>query len=106
MACVGKWVAFKLEDGRSDNVLYDSKRDAIRHQHHGEMQCMFAVMHMGGMSVCEAEALFQYTRQAYLNGYRLPDPDARTGGPDLIPRIGMEKVRGQVTALRNSRGGR
>jgi hypothetical protein len=101
---VGKWLAFKLEDGRSDNVLYDSKRDVVRHQKHGEMSRMYVKIHPGGMNPCEAEAMLRYTRQAYLNGFRLPDPDSKTGGPDLIPRIGMEKVRAQISALTN--GGR
>jgi hypothetical protein len=29
---VGQWCAFSLQDGRSDNTLYPSKDDAIRHQ--------------------------------------------------------------------------
>lgn len=29
---VGRWCAFKLQDGTSDNTPYDTKDDAIRHQ--------------------------------------------------------------------------
>ena len=32
MAVVGKWCAFRLDDGRSDNTLYDTKDDAVRAQ--------------------------------------------------------------------------
>lgn len=96
---VGKWMAFKLQDGRSDNVLYDNKRDAVRHQS-DEFLCMYVKLAPGGMNVCEAEAMLKFTRQAYNNGFRLPDPDARSGGPDLIPRVGMEKVKAQIRALK------
>jgi len=29
----GKWIAVNLSDGRSDHVLYDTRGDAVRHQH-------------------------------------------------------------------------
>lgn len=29
---VGQWCAFRLDDGRSDNTVYPTKDDAIRHQ--------------------------------------------------------------------------
>jgi hypothetical protein len=34
--CVGKWIAVRLSDGTTDNVLYDSKSAAVDHQHHDE----------------------------------------------------------------------
>src|SRR4029077_1479010 len=94
------WVAFKLEDGRTpdNNTLYDSKREAVRHQA-DEFLCLYIKLHPGGVNVCEAEALLKFTRQAYSRGFRLPDPDSRHGGPDLIPRIGMDKIRAQIRAL-------
>lgn len=100
-ACTKYWVAFRLEDGRSpdNNTLYDSKRDAVRHQS-DEFLSMYVKLHPGGHNVCETEAMLKFTRQAYLNGYRLPDPDHRHGGPDLIPRIGMDKIQNQIRALR------
>jgi hypothetical protein len=98
------WVAFKMEDGRSpdNNTLYDSKRDAVRHQL-DEFLCLYVRLHPGGFNVCEMEATLKYHRQAYLNGFRLPDPDARTGGPDLISRIGTDKFTNQIRALKNGR---
>jgi hypothetical protein len=96
---VGRFMSFKLEDGRSDNTLYDSYRDAVRHAGHNEMLYMFVKLHPGGMNVCEAEAMLKFNRQAHSNGFRMPDPDHREGGHTLIPRIGMEKVQAQVRAL-------
>jgi hypothetical protein len=95
---VGKWMAFKLEDGRTDNVLYDTKRDAVRHQF-DEFLAFYIKLHPGGMSVCEAEVMLKVHRQIYLNGYRLTDPDAKNGGRDFIPRLSMLDVRQQVRDL-------
>jgi hypothetical protein len=94
------WAAYKLEDGRSpdSNTLYDSKRDAVRHQL-DEFLCVYIKLRYGGINVCEAEAFLKYNRQAYLRGFRLPDPDHRRGGPDLIPRIGSDKMANQIRAL-------
>jgi hypothetical protein len=97
---VGKFMAFKLEDGRSDNVLYDNYRDAVRHQGNNEMLYMYVKLHPGGMSVCEAEAMLKFNRQAHSNGFRMPDPDHRAGGHVLIPRIGMDKIKAQIRALK------
>jgi hypothetical protein len=99
------WCAFLLEDGKSPDAytLYDSKRDAVRHQS-DEFLCMYVKLRFGGFNVCECEATLKYHRAAYLKGYRLPDPDQRTGGRDLIPRIGSDKMRNQIRALAN--GGR
>ena len=96
--CVNKWVAYKLEDGRSDNTLYDTKRDAIRHQF-DEFLCFYVPLHPGGINPCEAEVLLKIHRQIYDNGWRMTDPDAKNGGPDIIPRIGMDTVKNQVRAL-------
>lgn len=36
---VGKWCVFRLDDGRSDGALYDSKDDALRHTKHSKDHC-------------------------------------------------------------------
>jgi hypothetical protein len=81
------WVAFRLEDGRSpdNNTLYDSKRHAVSHLRNGA-PCVFIKLHPGGVNVCEA-------------GNPYADPEHKHGGYDIIPRIGMDKVRNQINAL-------
>ena len=99
---VRRWVAVALADGRSDQVLYDSKRDAVRHQHHNEQLYAFICISPGGMSVCEAESFLRWNRLAYDAGFRLPDPGHRAGGRQLIPRITNEDQARQLRALRRA----
>jgi hypothetical protein len=103
--CVGKWMTFALEDGRNRDVytVYPTKRDAVIHVDN-ELRYMFVKLHPGGMSMCEAEIMLQFTRKAVASGFRLTDPDARNGGRDVIPRITTEDIRAQLRAL--TRGNR
>lgn len=79
------WMAFRLSDGTSDNVLYDTKQDAVKHQLH-EMQCAYICFTglAGGAKPIECEIFMKFTRDAYDAGLRLPDPDEGSGGRDLI----------------------
>lgn len=96
---VGRWMAFALEDGSTDHSVYDTKRDAVLHVSN-ELNYAFFKLHPMGMSICEAEIMLQFTRDAVKRGFRLADPDKANGGPDLIPRIGSEKVSNQLYALK------
>jgi len=80
-----KWVAIRLSDGGSDGVLYDTKRDAVSHQL-DEFQCAYISFRniVAGMAPYEAELFLNFVRRAYDAGFRLPDPDAQTGGGDLF----------------------
>lgn len=102
--CVGKWMSFALEDGRNKDGygLHSSKRDAVR-QVDNELRYLFVKLHPMGMSVCEAEIMLQFTRQAVANGHRLADPDAAHGGRDIIPRITTENLAAQMRALRRGK---
>lgn len=95
---VRKWMSFKLEDGRTDHGLYPSKRDAVRHVPN-ELAYAFICLHPGGMGLCEAEIMLQFTRKAVKAGFRLADPDSPHGGRDVIPRISTEKIHAQLRAL-------
>ena len=99
---VGKWVAFRLSDGGSDGVLYDTKRDAIRHQLH-EMQCAYVRIIRDQMSVCEAHTFLEVSRRAYDAGFRLTDPDARTGGRNLLLSARIEERSKVLNILRSGR---
>lgn len=87
---IGRWFACALADGETDGVLYDSKRDAVRHQHHNESRYTFLKVGPSSMNVCEAEVMLGTARQLYEKGLRMSDPDARNGGPDVIKRLMVE----------------
>lgn len=94
------WIAVKLADGTGGNQLYDSKRDAVRHQP-DEFLCAYIKLQPGMMPVCDAEIILKTHRLAYNNGYRMADPDSRSGGRDIIPRVAYEH---NVKIIRGLRG--
>lgn len=88
------WVALRLADGGSDGTLYESRREAVRHQAH-EQQCAYFSYRgapNGFASHKDAQLYLDYHRHAYDNGARLPDPDAPNGGPELIMPTPLEQV--------------
>jgi hypothetical protein len=74
IAVTGRWMAFALADGSSDNVLYDTRADAIRHQRH---QTLAHYEQMRPKSWSDGECAFSlhYARAAYDAGWR-PEPEA------------------------------
>jgi hypothetical protein len=99
---VGWWMSFTLTDGRSDGILYPTKRAAVIHVP-DEFRFMFLKMHPMGMNPCEAEIMLRMYRNAYDAGFRLSDPDKKSGGADIIPRIGTAEVHTQINALRRGK---
>lgn len=87
---VGKWFAASLAEGRSDDVLYDSKLDCVVHQKHNEKYYTFIKIVPAGMKTCEAEVMLKTARTMYDKGMRMTDPDHKHGGPDLITRLNAE----------------
>lgn len=71
---VGKWVAIKLADGRSDGVFYDQRADAIEHQIHENLCCYVKIPPMG-MPPQDAEKFMAFNRRMYDAGFRLTDPN-------------------------------
>lgn len=94
----GKWIAVRLSDGTSDHEVYPSKYLAVRHQHHDEQQYAFIQITPASMTAREAAVFIETTRRLHDAGFRLPDPDSRTGGRDMIRRLSREDQRTQVRA--------
>jgi hypothetical protein len=83
---VGKWFAVRLNDGTGDGVLYDTRRECIRHQRHAARWCAYIRIEPCGMSVCEAETFLRSSRQAVEStGELMSDPDR-----EIIPPLTSE----------------
>lgn len=105
---VNSWVALRLIDGGHDGTLYSSKRDAVRHQSREQLCAYYSYRFHGtkGTSPKDMQIYLDYHRLAYDNGFRLPDPDDPTGGPDLIMPITNTQLFGQLERLQIRDGGR
>lgn len=90
-------IAFSLADGRSDGTVYDTRGQAVAHQHHDERYCGFIRLGPAGMSVCEAASVLRMQRQA--SRLARPDRDAPDGGLEVIPRLTREAHARQIAAL-------
>lgn len=84
---IGYWIACALIDGTSDNTLYQSRQDAIAHQHHNENFYTFIQIVPSTMTPCESEVMLKVARMAYDKGWRISDGMSRH---DLIKRLGWE----------------
>ncbi len=94
-----KWIAIRLSDGGYDGTLYESKRDAVKHQI-DEYLCAYVSFRnlQQGTSPREMEVFLRFNRDAYDHGFRLPDPDSNTGGPEvLMTTQQMDFYRNQLT---------
>lgn len=80
-----KFMAVRLSDGGYDGTLYDTKRDAVRHQTN-EFQCAYVCFRnlLNGVSYREMEIFLKFNRDAYDKGFRLADPDDAHGGRDVL----------------------
>lgn len=96
---VGKWLAFALQDGTSDGILYDTKLDAIRHQRLFEYYYFFCMVQPCSMSVCEAESVLYTQRILYKLSNRQSDSEHPQGGRQLIPRLTEEDQFSMLRAL-------
>lgn len=70
----GFWMAFRLSDGGSDEVIYEHRKDAIAHQLH-EQQCCYVKIPWDNMPVKAAHSMLRTYRALYQAGFRFCDPD-------------------------------
>lgn len=113
-----KWIAIRLADGGYDGILYDTRRDAVRHQKN-EFLCMYMTFHniRNGLRPDMLARVLWYHREAYRAGFRLPDPEDKHGGKELamttaandhyrnrITRASMLELQELIRADRRYRG--
>lgn len=93
---VGHWMAFGLSDGRTDNVHYDSRYDAVAHQLSAAYY-LYVQVQPGGMQPRQASALLTYWRQLHDAGGRFHDPGFAM---PLMPLTSPDKRRQIRTLVR------
>lgn len=98
VAVAGRWIAVSLATGDSDGALYDSKTDAVRHQHGHESWFAFLVIGPWDMDVCEAEDYLGAVRLWAKAGIPLTDPR------EVVPRATVEDQRSLMHSIAS--GGR
>lgn len=95
------WMAFRLEDGRSDGVVYDSRDDAIRHHwNRSDKYFYFSLKNaIGGLPPDHATMILATARVQSSRGRYHPVPENQ----DPIPRLTMEDYLDELytTARRN-----
>lgn len=96
---IGQWFAARLSDGTTDGVLYGSKSDAVRGQHHNEDFYAFIQIGPWSMTYQDAETYLATMRKMYDSGLRLADRDASHGGRDVIKRVTHEDQFAQLRSM-------
>lgn len=96
---LGKWFAVNLGTAENDGVLYDSRLDAVMHQHHNERFYAFVQIVPSTMTYCDAEYFLSAHRKMREKGITMPARDEHGGGRGLIPRVTAEDQIGQMRAL-------
>lgn len=96
---IGKWIAVRLNDGTSDDVLYYTKSDAVRHQHHNEAHYAFVQIIPHTLTYREAEVTIRLHRRMADAGVHLADRDAPSGGRDVIKRASQEDMYNQIRSM-------
>lgn len=69
------WMAFALQDGNTDHVVYPSKQAAVSHQHNEFYFCYLNLARcMGGTNVKDMQIFLNVHRHAYSHGGGMTDP--------------------------------
>lgn len=63
-----QWLAIRLEDGRSDGTVYETRRDAVRHTMNKSRGWMYVKVGASTMGEREAILVLQMNRQAFAKG--------------------------------------
>lgn len=84
-----RWLAVRLSDGGTDGNIYDTRKDAVRHQLH-ESQCFYMLIPPGGdMPAHEATAFIEFHRRREAAGMSMVDPEAQAPMPLIAPATGI-----------------
>jgi hypothetical protein len=89
------YMAFKLEDGSSDGVLYDSYEAALKHS--DEKRCAYFCFRqaMGGATPKDAEIFLAFNRYAVAAGIPRKHPETSKGIMPILSNKGYERFDGR-----------
>lgn len=69
------WAVFALADGRTDNVAYETRDEAVRAKRWDRDNFLYLEIPAGGVhDPAEMQGCLDYARALHKAGYRLPDP--------------------------------
>jgi hypothetical protein len=91
------WIAFSLQDGSTDDTIYQSRADAVSHQRHNEKWRGYIELSAPSMSVCEAASALRWQR--HTTRLAPADRDQAGGGLVVIPRLSIEGRERQIAAI-------
>lgn len=63
-----QWLAIRLEDGRSDGEVYETRKDAVRHTMNKSKGWFYVKVGVDSMGEREAIIVLQQARQAFAKG--------------------------------------
>lgn len=73
--CANSFMAFRLDDGTTDNILYPSKQAAMDHVSNEFHYCYFFLRGaLGGANPRDCQLWLEFQRHAYDSGHRLAQP--------------------------------
>lgn len=73
-----QWIAIKLEDGRSDGTVYESRKDAVKHTALKSRGWFYVKIGADSMGEREAIIVLQQARQAFAQGVIFAEEDPIT----------------------------
>lgn len=97
---VGKWVAFKLEDGTTDGSLYDRKDDAVSHQSIPK-RCCYLKITPDGITEKDAGTFLKVNRHPYID----TTAPEHVINPSLYPRYSNLSAQQKAALNRQLRRG-
>lgn len=71
----GRYMAFSLADGSTDEVVYDTRNDAVRHTANKPGAYCYVCLTPDGMTVRVCERFLSGHRALYASGHRIPHPE-------------------------------
>jgi hypothetical protein len=74
----GRYAAIRIADGGSDNTVYTSREEAVRHQKNNASRCFYPRIPLERLPIEAVDVLIWYARKVYDAGHREDPAFAQT----------------------------